>query len=71
MVSAHMINKTSLSKPLFQEILPFWSTKVILQILVKKPSKHLFRVSLFDKFVFTGGVNQSVKIILWFLTQKS
>ena len=44
MVSAHMLNKTSLSKPLFKEISQSCSTIVILQILEKKSFKHLFGV---------------------------
>ena len=51
MLSAHMRNKTSLSKPLFQEILQFCNAIVILQIIVKKPFKHLLKVSRFYKFV--------------------
>ena len=46
-----MLSKTSLSKPLFKEILQFCNTVVILQIIVKKPSKHLFKVKSSDKYV--------------------
>ena len=46
-----MLNKTSLSKPLFQEILHFCGPTVILQMLLKKPSKRLFKVSHFNKLV--------------------
>ena len=36
-----MLSKTSLSKPLFKEILQVCNTVIILQIIVKKLSKHL------------------------------
>ena len=50
MVSANMLNKTSLSKPL-KEILQFCCKTVVLQILVKKSFKDFFKVRSFDKFV--------------------
>ena len=51
MVSVHILNQTSLSKPLFKEILQNYSTIVILQILVKKSFKYLLKVRSSDKFV--------------------
>ena len=51
MVSVNMLNKISLSKPPFKEILQFCSATVALQTLAKKPFKHLFKVKRSDKFV--------------------
>ena len=44
MVSAHMLNKTSLSKLMFKVVFQFCSTIVILQTLVKKPFKQLYKI---------------------------
>ena len=46
-----MLDKTSLSKPLFKEILQFCSSIVTFLITVKNRFKHLLKVRSLKKFV--------------------